>query len=77
MAKNEYKVRDYVQHLATRDIFRIIKRRGMFNTHYILKLVHTNYKYGIGANTQWLAETNLDEFYRRLNKEQVKLLYVA
>lgn len=76
MVKHEYNVRDYVQHIATRDVFRVIKRRGMINTHYMLKLVHTKYKYNIGTNTEWLAETNLNEFYSKLNKEQVKLFYV-
>lgn len=71
-----YKVREYVQHVATQDIFRIIKRRGYINTHYVLKLIHSKYKYELGRNTDWLSEPNLNEFYKPINKEQVKLLYV-
>lgn len=72
----KYKVREYMQHLATRDIFRVIKRRGIINVHYTLKLIHSKYKYELGRNTDWLSEENLTEFYRPINKDQVALFYV-
>lgn len=74
--ENVYKVRTVVQHIATGDIFRVIARRGMFNCHYSLKLIHTQSKvYSIGDKTDWLSGMNIETYYRVLNKDTVKVLF--
>ncbi len=72
-----YKVRTFVQHIATQDIFRVIRRRGHINTHYQLKLIYTKLNYGKDwqRNTDWLSEHNLDTYYRRMDTKTVKVLY--
>ncbi len=72
-----YKVRTHVQHIATQDIFQIIRRRGMFNCHYILALKHTQNKYDKQwpSKTNWLSGENLATYYRVLNSKSVRVLY--
>lgn len=69
-----YKVRTFVQHKATKNIFQIVKRRGGFNCHYILRHIAGEFP-ELAQKNDWKSGHNLDTYFTIIDSNTVRILY--